>query len=981
MGSSDESVCPDSDDEEQVSQTEDKEEVEQGSGDEDGDIVETQEEMQSRRENNIKALLSGSLQVQRKALLPKILDVKDAEATLRSAFKSPFPNAPARSDALRRKLLKRRTFVPWGSSTPFRLYTPVSLAEPPPLQPPVEAEDPGERLVLWEPPDGNGIPVVVDGMLTKWLRPHQREGVTFMFECVTGLRDFGGNGCILADDMGLGKTLQGIALLWTLLQSGHEVLGGDPLAKRVIICCPTSLVSNWDSECGKWLKGRVRTLPLSESSREDVISSISDFLRPNTMYQVLIVSYETFRLHAERFKGDNACDLLICDEAHRLKNDQTLINKALDSLACKRRVLLSGTPMQNHLDEFFAMVDFCNPGVLGTPSQFRRYYEGPIVAGREPDATEEVVAKGAERSSELSAIVNNFILRRTNSLLSAHLPPKVVEVVCCRPSPLQVDLYNHFLASNAAQRVLNAANTKGKASALTAINALRKLCGHPKLIYDLIHPTSGKAPAEADGFKDCGQFFPPGLFDDGRPGRSRGILPQGWHALSGKMAVLGSMLAHLRPTGERIVVVSNSTQVLDLVGQLCRDCAYPVLRLDGSTTLKKRAKMVQQFNQEPGQFVFLLSSKAGGCGINLIGGNRLVLFDPDWNPANDKQAAARVWRDGQKKRVFVYKFLTTGTIEEKVFQRQLAKEGLQQVVNNTAAAASAGSDAGDGAGIAAAAMSAEDLRDLFTLRLHTASDTFDSMCNADSDEAVDTDAEDEGSRAPALPVDIHKDQVGAPAEEDLKSWGQHTSTSTVPDSIMRTIGQELPGQVSFVFTCKASGKAIEGEKAEEVPGTSGQNAAAAATPVTPATRPAPRLGLSGAAASAPSRMCMSAAPTPASTCSRSPPGMAERRIKHTGKENAQSMAIGLGPSRLATALPAKAASCVLARKSPLGQRLHLAVPSSQRKKSPLTAKHVITSDLEQGMEQEAVKRQKAHNENSAAVTWPGADGDSSDDFE
>lgn len=126
---------------------------------------------------------------------------------------------------------------------------------------------------------------------------------------------------------------------------------GSPIAKRIIIVCPTSLVNNWDSECEKWLKGRVRTLPLCESSRDDVIQSIAMFLSPRNMHQVLIVSYETFRLHADRFKSPSSCDLLICDEAHRLKNDATLTNQALDSLACKRRVLLSGTPLQNHLDE------------------------------------------------------------------------------------------------------------------------------------------------------------------------------------------------------------------------------------------------------------------------------------------------------------------------------------------------------------------------------------------------------------------------------------------------------------------------------------------------------------------------------------------------------------------------------------------------------------------------------------------------------
>lgn len=210
-----------------------------------------------------------------------------------------------------------------------------------------------DPLVLWKPAEGEpGSEVTVDPMLTRFLRPHQREGVAFMFECVAGLRPYEGQGCILADDMGLGKTLQGITLLWTLLHARAPTLGGDPMAHRVVICCPTSLVSNWDNECTKWLRGKARTLPLAEASREEVSSSIHTFLS-STRYQVLIVSYETFRLYADRFKEPGSCDLLLCDEAHRLKNDATLTNRALGAMDCRRRVLLSGTPLQNKLDEFF----------------------------------------------------------------------------------------------------------------------------------------------------------------------------------------------------------------------------------------------------------------------------------------------------------------------------------------------------------------------------------------------------------------------------------------------------------------------------------------------------------------------------------------------------------------------------------------------------------------------------------------------------
>ena len=148
--------------------------------------------------------------------------------------------------------------------------------------------------------------------------------------------------------------------MYTLLRQGitHDKV---PLVKRAIIVCPTSLVSNWANELKKWCGDRVKCIALSESSRDKVICGMDEFLSPRREFPCLIVSYETFRLHAEKFDRDDACDLLIADEAHRLKNAETLTYTALSNLRCKRRVLLSGTPMQNNLEEFFAMVDLINP--------------------------------------------------------------------------------------------------------------------------------------------------------------------------------------------------------------------------------------------------------------------------------------------------------------------------------------------------------------------------------------------------------------------------------------------------------------------------------------------------------------------------------------------------------------------------------------------------------------------------------------------
>ncbi|KAJ6395975.1 hypothetical protein OIU77_021096 [Salix suchowensis] len=619
-----------------------------------------------------------------------------------------------------------------------------------------------------------------------------------MFECVSGFYSTANiNGCILADDMGLGKTLQSITLLYTLLGQGFD---GKPMVKKTIIVTPTSLVSNWEAEIKKWVGERVKLIALCESTREDVVSGIDSFTNPSSSFQVLIVSYETFRMHSSKFSNSESCDLLICDEAHRLKNDQTLTNRALASLSCKRRILLSGTPMQNDLEEFFAMVNFTNPGVLGDAAYFRRYYETPIICGREPTATEEEKQLGAERSGELSAKVNQFILRRTNALLSNHLPPKIVEVVCCKLTPLQAELYNHFIHSKNVKRAITEEAKKSKI--LAYITALKKLCNHPKLIFDTIKNGS----PGTSGFEDCMRFFPPGMFS-GRSGSWTGG-DGAWVELSGKMHVLARLLAHLRlRTDDRIVLVSNYTQTLDLFAQLCRERRYPHIRLDGTTSISKRQKLVNHFNDpSKDQFVFLLSSKAGGCGLNLIGGNRLVLFDPDWNPANDKQAAARVWRDGQKKRVYIYRFLSTGTIEEKVYQRQMSKEGLQKIIQN---------EQNDSLAAQGNFLSTEDLRDLFTFQENVRSEIHVKMncarCLFSDGKLEGIGDVDESTYENYMPnqevFDIggfaaiagcldklksSEKQVGTPLEEDLGSWGHHFHSTSVPDSILQaSAGDEV----------------------------------------------------------------------------------------------------------------------------------------------------------------------------------------------
>ena len=542
------------------------------------------------------------------------------------------------------------------------------------------------------------VPVVIDPRLAKVLRPHQVEGVKFLYRCVTGLIDTKANGCIMADEMGLGKTLQCIALMWTLLKQSPEP--GKSTIQKCVIACPSSLVRNWANELVKWL-GKDAVTPFAvdgKASKDELITQLRQWSVASgraVVRPVLIVSYETLRLNVGEL-CNTPIGLLLCDEGHRLKNGESQTFEALNGLNVSRRVILSGTPIQNDLSEYFSLLNFANPSLLGTRMEFRKQYELPILRGRDAAGTDADQKKGNERLAELLALVNKFIIRRTNDILSKYLPVKYEHVVFCNLAPFQLDLYKHFIQSPDIKSLL-----RGKGSQpLKAIGMLKKLCNHPDLL------------SLPDDLPGCEQYFPDDYVPKDARGRDRDV--KSWY--SGKMQVLDRMLARIRQdTNDKIVLISNYTQTLDIFDKLCRSRNYGVLRLDGTMNVNKRQKLVDKFNDPEGEeFVFLLSSKAGGCGLNLIGANRLVLFDPDWNPAADQQALARVWRDGQKKDCFVYRFIATGTIEEKIFQRQSHKQSLSSCVV-------------DSAEDVERHFTLDSLRELFQYKPGTTSDTHDSF--------------------------------------------------------------------------------------------------------------------------------------------------------------------------------------------------------------------------------------------------------------
>ncbi|XP_007886120.2 DNA repair and recombination protein RAD54B isoform X3 [Callorhinchus milii] len=548
------------------------------------------------------------------------------------------------------------------------------------------------------------VDVVVDPYLCAHLRPHQRVGVIFLYECVMGMRANGRFGAILADEMGLGKTLQCITLLWTLMRQGPY--GNKPIFKRSLVITPGSLVKNWNKEFQKWLgTERLKVFAVDQDHKvEDFISS--------PLYSVLIISYEMLLRCLEQLQNLEF-SLIICDEGHRLKNSSIKTSTAILTLPCEKRVILTGTPIQNDLQEFYSIVEFVNPGILGSACIYRKIYEEPIIRSQQPSATTEEKQLGEERAAELYRLTGLFILRRTQDIINNYLPSKTEWIIFCRPVALQLEVYHKLLATRAVKSCL-----QGKlenSSHLVCIGFLKKLCNHPSLLFNTIKgkQTNSVKPRfgdvlEFNDYKDLAGIFPenyePGTFTAKD---------------SGKLRVLTDLLAaiHHQTPSERVVLVSNYTQTLDILQEMCKCSGYTYTRLDGHTPVAHRQQIVDLFNSKQSEtFIFLLSSKAGGVGLNLIGASRLVLYDIDWNPATDMQAMARIWRDGQRRTVHIYRLLTAGTIEEKIYQRQVSKQGLSGVVVDLRKKSEH------------ASFSVEELRTLFKLDETSSCLTHDLLC-------------------------------------------------------------------------------------------------------------------------------------------------------------------------------------------------------------------------------------------------------------
>ena len=595
-------------------------------------------------------------------------------------------------------------------------------------------------------PDGRQlVDVVMDPLLGKQLRHHQVEGVKFLYECVMGLRDFAGEGCILADDMGLGKTLQTIALLWTLLKQ-NPVHGIGPVVKKALIVCPVTLINNWQKEFKKWL-GNDRIGVWAP----DATKKLTDFTH-GKVYNVMIVGYERLRGIADDLTKGAGIDIVIADEGHRLKTVKNKSAQAIQQLNTKKRVILSGTPIQNDLSEFFAMVNFVNDDILGTAKSFAKTFEDPIVRSRQPNATEKAIELGEARAEELAQSTSSFILRRTADILSKFLPPKTEYVLFCNLTPPQSKIYKEVLASP-----MFSSFGLGE-SAFQLITILKKLCNSPALLNPNSSDDEG---GTADSIKNLFSSLPQHI--------ARGLVA----GASTKIRVLDNLLDTIRRrTDEKVVIVSNYTSTLDILQNLLTASGMPFLRLDGSVPASKRQSLVDDFNRTPAErnFAFLLSAKAGGVGLNLIGASRLVLFDVDWNPATENQAMARIHREGQKRRCRIYRLVVSGAIEERIWQRQIEKGQLADSIMD----GGIGTDSGGSTKVNQ--FSKEELKDLFRLDERAGLRTHDLIgCQCDGSGMIKS-----GSTTPSGEISV--DDVDFDDNESLPDVANLVKSSSLTNS-------------------------------------------------------------------------------------------------------------------------------------------------------------------------------------------------------
>ncbi len=531
--------------------------------------------------------------------------------------------------------------------------------------------------------------------ITATLMPHQIIGLNWLCE-----RYRMGINTILADEMGLGKTLQSLCLL-AHINERHSQRG------PFLIICPLSVVDNWYNECQRFCVGgglkpkvyigdkKVRTAfqqsvgkyvttkqPVSERSSDPQLGPASEI-------NLLITTYELV-MNDSSFLSRFQWKAVVLDEAHRLKNsDAKSYQLLMTDYKFRYKLLLTGTPCQNNLEEMWSLLHFLHPKVFTDKKAFARQYGAVTRASKidDDDSSSSAASGGGSGGgededtktgnsysgfsvlgavSELHSVIRPFMLRRLKEQVALKIPPAREVVVYTPLSDMQKQYYKFVLTKNASALGGSVHANSNSRSLLNIIMALRKCCNHPYLFNG----------AEPEPFVEGDHIW----------------------MNSGKFTVIDKLLSELKAQGRRVLMFSTSVQTLDILQDYLSYRGYSYERLDGSVRGEERFLAIERFQKTDETFVFLLSTRAGGIGLNLTQADTVIFVDSDWNPQIDLQAQARVHRIGQQNKVLVIRLIAANTVEEIIQTRTAQKLKMTKMIiengkfHNTGAAGAAGAD-------------------------------------------------------------------------------------------------------------------------------------------------------------------------------------------------------------------------------------------------------------------------------------------------
>ena len=455
-------------------------------------------------------------------------------------------------------------------------------------------------------------------------------------------------GGIIGDEMGLGKTIQIIGFISALLFSKL-------LSSAVLIIAPATLLKQWAKEIISWFPAfRVIIHHSSGSFKGNFPAK-----KFNSSGNIIITTYEGLRINQEVLLREKWA-YVVLDEGHKIRNPDAEITLICKRLNCHNRILLSGTPIQNNLIELWSLFDFVFPGKLGTLPIFQAEFSVPISMGGYANASSLQIQTAYKCACILKDLINPYLLRRLKSDVAFQLPQKTEKVLFCKLTDFQKEWYKRIISSEEIQSIFD-----GKRHVLYGIDLLRKLCNHPFLILP-------------EQLADEEQVVYSKLSKELKKTLNERNLPL--IEISGKMKVLSNLLHIWKEENHKALIFCQTRQMLDIMERYANNEEFCYLRMDGSTAVNNRMALIDRFNKDNSVFIFLLTTKVGGLGVNLTGANRVIIFDPDWNPSTDLQARERVWRFGQEKDVTIYRFLTCGTIEEKIYHRQIYKQYLSNKI-------------------------------------------------------------------------------------------------------------------------------------------------------------------------------------------------------------------------------------------------------------------------------------------------------------